>query len=364
MGGARSTITQTDYGYKSEKDFNAGPKELRVLLSDPKHLATTYYQTLESDPKSMKFTDSMQSMMYGIELLESNPIGAIVYKFVWNMPNMINKSSRMEILIDPIDDLKTRITIKCTRIDLQFAEQLEASLHYLPQQTLDGFTSVCQELTTFHSMIEQAIQANLPYIRDAIIVKGDYIGTKVDIKDSVLQRTNLNIDGGPSSKVHVRQDGDYIPSKVEIKDSVVSHSGLGSGGETKVEDSVVVGKREPEKVDGAAKCLGDPNLETYRRSLERAMADGKIVETEERMLRTLRNSLGITIGQHDQLLEEIKLSTDKNYQTYKQMVLDAMEDGQIDPDEMGMLESLRQSLGISDYQHARAVEEARKQKGC
>jgi len=46
------------------------------------------------------------------------------------------------------------------------------------------------------------------------------------------------------------------------------------------------------------------------------------------------------------------------------MVIDAMIDGQIDPDEMGMLESLRQSLGISEYQHTKAVEDAKKQKGC
>jgi hypothetical protein len=335
-----------------------------VLLSDPKHFSTSYYQTLASDPKSIKFTDSMHSLVQGIELLEANPAGAIVYKYVYDMPNMITKSSRMEIYIEPVDDLKSRITIKCTRIDLRFAEQMEASLHYLNPEVLDGFTSVCQELTTFHTMIELAITSNLPYIRDAIIVKGDYIGTKVDIKDSVLQRTTLNVDGGPSSKVHVRQDGDYIPSKVDIKDSVVTHSDLGTNSDTKVDGSVIIGKHGPEKVDGAAKCLGDPNLETYRRSLERALADGKIAESEERMLRTLRTSLGISMAQHDQLLEEITLSTDKNYQTYKQMVLDAMIDGQIDPDEMGMLESLRQSLGISEYQHTKAVEDAKKQKGC
>jgi len=335
-----------------------------VLLSDPKHFSTSYYQTLESDPKSIKFTDSMHSLVQGIALLEVNPAGAIVYKYVYDMPNMITKSSRMEIYIEPVDDLKSRITIKCTRIDLKFAEQMEASLHYLSKEVLEGFTSVCQELTTFHTMIDLAISSNLPYIRDAIIVKGDYIGTKVDIKDSVLQRTTLNIDGGPSSKVHVRSDGNYIPQKVEIKDSVVTHSDLGSGGETKVDGSVIIGKHDPEKVDGAAKCLGDSNQETYRRALERAVADGKIVESEERMLRTLRNSLGITMAQHDQLIEEIRLSTDKNYQTYKQMVFDAMEDGNIDPDEVGMLETLRESLGISEYLHAKAVEEAKKNKGC
>lgn len=335
-----------------------------MLLSDPKHLSTTYYQTIDSKPGSIKFTDSMRSLMYGIELLEVNPAGAIVYKFVYDIPTMITKSSRMEIFIEPVDDIKSRITIKCTRIDLKFAEQLEAGLHYLSPEVLEGFTSVCTELTTFNSLIEQAIVSNLPYIRDAIIVKGDYIGTKVDIKDSVLQRTNLNIGDGTSSKVHVRQDGDYIPSKVDINGSVVSHSDVGSGTQTTVVDSVVVGKRDPDKVDGAARCLGDPNLETYRKALERAMADGKITESEDKLLRTLRNSLGITVPQHEQLLEEIKLSTDKNYQTYKQMVMDAMEDGNIDPDEMAMLETLRQSLGISDYQHAKAVEEIRKQKGC
>lgn len=335
-----------------------------MLLSDPKNFSSSFYQTLESQPGSLRFTDSMQSMLYDIQLLEANPAGAIVYKFLWDMPNMIKKSSRMEIFLEPVDDVKTRITIKCTRIDLKFAEQIEASLHYMTPQVIDGFTSVCQELTTFHTFLELAITSNLPYIRDTIIVKGDYIGTKVDIKDSVLQRTTLNVDGGPSSKVHVRQDGDYIPKKVDIKDSVVTHSDLGSGGETKVDGSVVIGKHDPEKVDGAAKCLGDSNLETYRRSLERAVADGRIVESEERMLRTLRTSLGITMAQHDQLIEEIRLSTDKNYQTYKQMVFDAMENGEIDPDEMGMLESLRESLGISEYLHTKAVEEAKKNKGC
>jgi hypothetical protein len=358
------SVTQTEYGYKSEKDINAGVKELRVLLSDPKNLSTTYYQTLEKSDKVLKYTDSARSSLYAIELLEAIPSGPIVYKFTWDMPNMICKSSKMEIYIEPKDDIKTRMQIKCTRIDLQFAEQMQATLHYLPKDTLESFVSVMQELTIFQSMIEQAINTNLPYIRDAIIVKGTYVGTHVDIKDSVIQRSNLNLGGNPPSNVHIRNDGDYVPTQTEIKNSVVMHSDIGDGSNTNVDGSVVIGKGDKDHVDGAAKCLGNPNLETYRRSLAKAMADGNIAESEDKMLRVLRNSLGITILEHDHLLEEIKLATDKNYQTYKQVLSEAMVDGAVDPDEVSMLEALRESLGISEHLHAKAVADVRREKGC
>jgi hypothetical protein len=221
-----------------------------------------------------------------------------------------------------------------------------------------------QELTIFQSMIEQAINTNLPYIRDAIIVKGTYVGTHVDIKDSVIQRSNLNLGGNPPSNVHVRNDGDYVPTQTEIKNSVVMHSDIGDGSNTNVDGSVVIGKGDKDHVDGAAKCLGNPNLETYRRSLAKAMADGNIAESEDKMLRVLRNSLGITILEHDHLLEEIKLATDKNYQTYKQVLSEAMVDGAVDPDEVSMLEALRESLGISEHLHAKAVADVRREKGC
>lgn len=356
------STTKTDYGYKSEKDVNAGVQELRVLLSNPKNLSTSYYQTLEKDDRHLTYTDSMSSNMYGIELLEARPGGPIVYKFTWRMLNMLEKSSRMELFIEPKDDIKTRILIKCTRLDLQFSEQMQATLHYLPPDTLDGMTSVMQELTTFQVMIDQAIAANLPYIRDAIIVKGDYVAAKVDIKDSVVQRSDIHVNGKPPSDVHIRTEGNYVPTKTTIENSVVTRSDVGQGSEIK--DSVVIGKKGDEKVDGAAKCLGNPNLETYRRALERSMSDGVIVESEERMLRSLRGSLGITVEQHEQLLGEIKLSTDKNYQTYKQCMTEAMIDGQIDPDEQGMLEELRKSLGITDAMHARAFEEIKRLRGC
>jgi hypothetical protein len=358
------SLTRTDYGYKIEKDFNAGVNELRVLLSNPRNLSTTYYQTLEKDDRHLNFTDSMQSNGYDIELLDANPGGPIVYKFTWNMPTMVCKSSRMEIFIEPKDDIKTRMLIKCTRLDLKFSEQMEATLHYLNKDTLDSMTSTMMELTVFQGMIEQAITSNLPYIRDAIIVKGDYIGTKVEIKDSVLQRTNINIDGKPPSDVHIRSDGNYVPTKTTIENSVITKSDVGKEGPVEVKDSVIVGKGSGGDVGGAAKCLGDPNLETYRHALERAMADGVVVESEEKMLRALRTSLGITITQHEKLLDDIKLSTDKNYLTYKQCLSEAMTDGQLDQDEQGMLEALRQSLGISDHMHARALEEVRREKGC
>jgi len=357
------STTKTDYGYMSEKDINAGVQELRVLLSNPKNLSTSYYQTMEKDDQHLTYTDSMRSNMYGIELLEAKPGGPIVYKFTWSMMTMLVKSSRMEIFIEPKDDIKTRLLIKCTRLDLQFSEQMQASLHYLPPDTLEGMTSVMMELTTFQAMIDQAIASNLPYIRDAIIVKGDYVAAKVDIKDSVLQRTDIHVDGKPPPDVHIRTEGNYVPTKTTIENSVVTKSNVGPGSEIK--DSVVIGKKgDSDKVDGAAKCLGDPNLETYRRALERAMADGTIVESEDRMLRSLRGSLRITVEQHEKLLEDIKLSTDKNYQTYKQCMTEAMIDGQLDPDEQGMLEALRQSLGITDAMHAKAFEEIKRQRGC
>ena len=54
-------------------------------------------------------------------------------------------------------------------------------------------------------------------------------------------------------------------------------------------------------------CIRDrPNVETYRKTLETAMLDGVITLDEEAMLQTLRESLSVTDAQHATLLAELR----------------------------------------------------------
>jgi hypothetical protein len=47
-------------------------------------------------------------------------------------------------------------------------------------------------------------------------------------------------------------------------------------------------------------------VETYRKTLETAMLDGVITLDEEAMLQTLRESLSVTDAQHATLLAELR----------------------------------------------------------
>jgi len=90
----------------------------------------------------------------------------------------------------------------------------------------------------------------------------------VEIKDSIIQRSNLDF-GGPGGK----------GAEINISDSVVTRSAMGSASEG--------------------------NISVYRNLLIIALQDGFINENEERMLADSRSNLGINMDQHYSLLSAL-----------------------------------------------------------
>jgi len=91
----------------------------------------------------------------------------------------------------------------------------------------------------------------------------------VEIKDSIIQRSNLDFGGMAGGK----------PGSVSISDSVVMRSGVGRG--------------------------KDGRTGTYRNLLIMVLQDGIIDEEEERMLAEQRGKLGISMEMHYQLLSSL-----------------------------------------------------------
>ncbi len=102
-----------------------------------------------------------------------------------------------------------------------------------------------------------------------------------------------------------------------------------------------------------------PPEEVYRDMLRQALVDGEIVEDEIALLTTMRQAFGIDNETHMKLLEEAKTDPilDDSAQTYKATLVTALADGMITSDEEAMLETLRESLGITDVRHANMLAE-------
>ena len=102
-----------------------------------------------------------------------------------------------------------------------------------------------------------------------------------------------------------------------------------------------------------------PPEDVYRDMLRQALIDGEIVEDEIALLATMRQAFGIYIETHDRLLEEAKADPilDEATTTYRETLITALEDGMITSDEAAMLNTLRKNLGISDSRHASLLAE-------
>ena len=97
-----------------------------------------------------------------------------------------------------------------------------------------------------------------------------------------------------------------------------------------------------------------PPEDIYLEMLSQALVDGQLVDDEITLLETFRGAYGISDETHDKLLNlarEEPVYSD-NIKTYNRTLKTALNDGVITPDEEAMLLTLRQSLGISDRQHA------------
>ena len=97
-----------------------------------------------------------------------------------------------------------------------------------------------------------------------------------------------------------------------------------------------------------------PPEDIYLEMLSQALVDGQLVDDEITLLETFRGAYGISDETHDKLLNLAKKEPvySDNIKTYNRTLKTALNDGVITLDEEAMLLTLRQSLGISDRQHA------------
>jgi DNA-binding MarR family transcriptional regulator len=102
-----------------------------------------------------------------------------------------------------------------------------------------------------------------------------------------------------------------------------------------------------------------PPEEVYRDMLRQALIDGEIVEDEIALLTTMRDAFGIDLETHEILLAEAREDPvlDGNTMTYRATLVTALADGMITSDESAMLSTLRKNLGISDARHATLLAE-------
>ena len=102
-----------------------------------------------------------------------------------------------------------------------------------------------------------------------------------------------------------------------------------------------------------------PPEEVYRDMIRQALIDGEIMSDEKALLTTMREAFGIDLETHHQLLEEAKQDPvlDEVTSTYKATLITALEDGMVTADEAAMLATLRTNLGISKERHASLLAE-------
>ena len=104
-----------------------------------------------------------------------------------------------------------------------------------------------------------------------------------------------------------------------------------------------------------------PPEDIYLEMLSQALVDGQLVDDEITLLETFRGAYGISDETHDKLLNLAKEEPvySDNIKTYNRTLKTALNDGVITLDEEAMLLTLRQSLGISDRQHANLLAKLR-----
>lgn len=97
-----------------------------------------------------------------------------------------------------------------------------------------------------------------------------------------------------------------------------------------------------------------PPEEIYLDMLRQALIDDSIIEEELILLDTFRIAFGIDVETHERLFREAKKEPvyPPNVQAYHDALITAMDDGVITGDEGAMLATLRNSLNVSEGEHA------------
>ena len=101
-----------------------------------------------------------------------------------------------------------------------------------------------------------------------------------------------------------------------------------------------------------------PEHDIYFIALQQVWEDGIVTEDEQRMLEGLQNSLGITQDEHK--FFESKLMKDESEQqmnTYRKILEQAWADGILTADEQALISRLRDKLNISEEEHLQLEQE-------
>ena len=104
-----------------------------------------------------------------------------------------------------------------------------------------------------------------------------------------------------------------------------------------------------------------PPEEVYYEMILQALDDGEIVQEEIDLLDTFRIHFGIDQFTHNSLLEKARNSPvlSEHYHTYAAAVRTAMQDQIITADEHAILRTLRGTLGISESEHEQIMSDLR-----
>ena len=102
-----------------------------------------------------------------------------------------------------------------------------------------------------------------------------------------------------------------------------------------------------------------PPEEVYYDMILQALDDGEIMQEEIDLLNTFRVAFGIDQVTHNALLDKARSVpiTSEHYDTYAAMVRTAMQDSVITADEHAMLRTLRTQLEITEDEHERILAE-------
>jgi hypothetical protein len=302
--------------------YNAGSRELFQMLRDPSLLTPAMYLTTEKDPEggSVTFQDPSGSLVFLIRRTGLDEPHRVSSHMESNTSNMWVRTGDIELSIEKVNEAKSRLVARAVPGPTEVAEQMKMSAMYLPAEQLQGYLSFRQDLSMLMGWIEAAVPIHIPHIRDMIVVQGDFVaGGKVEIKDSVVNRTNIQTGAMKDDGKYIVHAGKQTGDKIEIRDSVINRTDIGSGGK---------------------------NLEVYQKSMEAAFQDGRIDDSEASLLDALQGSLGITPEEHLSVLEGLGALDKDGVKQYARVLEATLADGRIDDSESAVLETLRRQYGI------------------
>ncbi len=144
------------------------------------------------------------------------------------------------------------------------------------------------------------------------------------------------------------RDGSLSEAERGIVEEIVDFLGMSPERVTRIEQDAL---------NNLSESKGPDRERIYRDLLEQALEDGEIIEEEKVMLETLRRTLDIGLEAHGRLVAqviahaELLESLEDYYHPYVDAVRTALEDGIISLDEDAILTSLRRSFSIPTEIH-------------